>query len=155
MQDSIKMKILPDISDSKSASYSDEAIIGRSQPIKTYSHSENRAISWTLHLIACEDQDLRTNLNIMRALEACLYPKDRSQKTSYEPPPICKIKCGVLLGDQELCVVLKSYSVKFDPGVAWDESTLMPYKLDVDLSFETVYSSDDLPGADRIFQSGR
>ena len=38
--------ILPDVSDSKGASYADENAIGRSTPFKNYSFSENRVIQW-------------------------------------------------------------------------------------------------------------
>lgn len=150
----IDMKILPDISDSKSAAYNDEPIIGRSLPLKTFSHGENRSISWTAHFIVCKSGDAEEILSNLRSIEGCVYPTDTSTATPYEPPPICKIKCGMILGDDELCVVLKSYSVKFPTDIAWDEDNYIPYKLDVDMSFEVVYDSNDLPGADRIFTSG-
>ena len=148
------MNILPDISDTKNASYSPETVIGRSSPINTYSHSEARTISWTLHLIAADLQDIDKNLLTLRELEACVYPQTATGKTTYQPPPICKIRCGSLLADDELCVILKSYSVKFPTDTIWDDTTYMPYKLDIDLSFEVVYDSAYLPGADRIFRSG-
>lgn len=150
----IEMKILPDISDNKSAAYNDEPIIGRSLPLKTFSHGENRAISWTAHFIVCKSGDAQEHLANLRSIEGCVYPQDNSTATPYEPPPICKIKCGQILGDDELCVVLKSYSVKFPTDIAWDEDLYIPYKFDVDMSFEVVYDSNDLPGADRIFTSG-
>ena len=46
----ITLNNLPDISDSKSAAYDDEPIMGRAFPLKTYSHSENRSTSFTIHL---------------------------------------------------------------------------------------------------------
>lgn len=150
----IKMRVLPDISDTKSAQYSPETIIGRAQPVTTYSHSEARNISWSCHFIVCKQGDWDKNLSYLRALEACVYPKDGGS-TPYEPPPICKIKCGKMLADSELCVILKSYSVKFPTDVVYDETTYIPYKMDVDLSFEVAYDSNDLPGADRIFSTGR
>ena len=52
-------------------------------------------------------------------------------------------------------MILKSYSVKFPTDIAWDESTLLPYKFDVDTSWDVVYKSMDLPGQERIFQTGR
>lgn len=151
----IFMKILPDISDSKSANYADEPGIGRSFPFKNYAYSENRTISWTCHFIVCKDGDQQEILENLRALEACTYPMEGDGSAPYWPPPICKIKCGDLLGDEELCCVLKSYSVKFPTEVAWDQLGYIPYKLDVDLSFEVIYVSSDLPGADRIFSEGR
>jgi hypothetical protein len=47
--------------------------------------------------------------------------------------------------------------------VPWDDDTLfcdqggavyLPYKFTVDMSFEVVYSSENLPGAEKIFKSG-
>ena len=148
------MHALPDISDSKSAAYNDEPIMGRSFPIKTYSHSENRTISMQIHLYVRKKADAETNLGILRALESALYPRD-DNTTPFLPPPVCRIKCGRLLADQDLCVVLKQYSVKFPPDVPWDEDTYIPWKMDVDTSWEVVYKSTDLPGQSRILNTGR
>jgi hypothetical protein len=52
--------------------------------------------------------------------------------------------------DGFLCVVLKQYSVSFPTDVIWDEQTYLPYKFDVDLTWEVVYSNDTLPGQDQI-----
>lgn len=142
------MKILPEISDGKGAQYSDETAIGRSFPIKNYSYSENRTISWTVHLMVCKEGDIEEIISDLRKLEALVYPTQ--QESPYAPPPLCQIKCGRLLGEDELCCVLKSYSVKFPTDVAWDETTYLPYKLDVELSLEVVYDSADLPYAEDI-----
>jgi len=150
----IWMDNLPDIGDSKGASYPDTSVIGRSFPMKTYSHSENRAISWSMHLFVQKDADIDANLSKMRMLESLVYPRNTGPGP-YAPPQIVKLKCGKLLSvGAPLCAVLKSYSVKFPTDVAWDERTLTPYKIDIDLSFEVVYSSNDLPGAERIVTSG-
>lgn len=150
----IIMNNLPDLSDGKSASYSDQTIIGRSFPLKTFSHSENRSISWSMHLFVTRQSDVNGNLAILRKLESLVYPVDGGPGP-YAPPRICKLKCGDLLSQgSPLCAVLKSYSVKFPTDVTWAADKLTPYKIDVDLSFEVVYSSNDLPGADRILQSG-
>lgn len=149
----INMRILPDISDSKGANYADENAIGRSFPIKNYSYSENRSISWTIHMMVCQEGDQDQIMNDLRALEACVYPTQ--DETPYAPPPICHIRCGDLLAkDKELCCVLKSYSVKFPTDCAWDEIGYVPYKLDVDLTFDVVYNSADLPYASDIVASG-
>lgn len=149
----ITMRILPDISDSKSASYSDEAIIGRSFPMKTYSHSENRSINWTAYFMILKEGDAERNLMDLRALQSLTYPRDRDFEP-YAPPPVCAIKCGSILGKEELCVVLKQYSVKFPTDVAWDENFLVPYKFSVDLTWEVVYSSENLPGQEKIILRG-
>jgi hypothetical protein len=54
-----------------------------------------------------------------------------------------------------LCVVLRRYSVKLPTDVAWDEETYCPYKFDLETEWEVVYTSSDLPGAERIFSTGR
>jgi len=152
----IELNNLPDITDSKSASYNDEPVIGRSFPLKTFSHSENRTISMQLHFFVVKQTDVVTNLFYLRLLESAVYPReDASSGAPFVPPPVCRIKCGLLLADSELCVVLKSYSVKFPTDVAWDSFNFTPYKFDVDTTWEVVYRSEALPGQERIFESGR
>lgn len=151
----IYMYSLPDISDSKSATYNDEPIIGRAFPLKTYSHSDNRSINWQMHMFVMQKEDIQCNLSILRLLESCVYPRSDSKGAPFIPPVICQIKCGKLLGDEPLCVVLKNYSTKFDTNLPWDEDTYMPYKLDVDLQWDVVYKTSDLPGQDRIIRFGR
>jgi hypothetical protein len=150
----LTQRMLPDITDAKGASYPEEPLMGRSTPLKTYSHSETRTISWTMHFIVCKEEDIQENLANLRAIESAVYPVDNASNAPYQPPNLCRIKCGQMLGDNELCAAMKSYSVKFPPDVAWDEETLLPYKFDVDMSFDVVYDSSDLPGADRIFATG-
>jgi hypothetical protein len=147
----IVMKILPDISDTKTAHYQDQAIIGRSFPLKTYSHSENRVINWTIHLVVVTDDDLTTNLETLRTLESMVYPRTGNP---YKPPEIATLQCGKLLATKPVCAVLKSYSVKFPTEVAWDEGSLCPYKFDIDTTWEVVYDSGSLPNADMIAQDG-
>jgi hypothetical protein len=150
----ITMNILPDISDSKSASYPDENGIGRSMPFKNYHASENRSISWTAHFIICKPGDSDTLLDFLRRIEACTYPMTQfTGGAPYAPPPICKLKCGSLLGDTEVCAVMKSYNTKFDTSVPWAEN-FVPYKLDVDMTFDVVYNQADLPGSEYIMFSG-
>ena len=151
----VRLHSLPEISDSKSASYADEPIIGRSFPLKTYSHSENRQISMTLHMFVRKQGDISLNLLVLRALESAVYPRQGSFGVPFIPPPVCKIKCGELLASEPLCVILKSYSVKFPTDVAWDETTYCPYKFDIDTTWEVVYKSSDLPGQFRILATGR
>lgn len=154
----IFMKILPDITDSKSATYNDEPIIGRSTPLKTYSHSDNRIISWTAHFIVQSELDFNKSNGLLanlRLLESLVYPQDKKIQP-FTPPPILKIKCGDLLAVDELCVVLRSYSAKFPTNVPWADSKngYTPYEFSVDLSFEVVYDSENLPGQERILDLG-
>lgn len=152
---------LPDISDTKSAEYSDENIIGRSFPLKTYSHSGNRAISITLHCYITTQGDVNLYLRWLRAIQSCVYPTvSATDFAPFAPPKIVQIKCGKLLTgtdtkeSQPLCCVLKSYTVKFPIDVAWDEETYLPWKFDIDTSWDVVYSSSELPTDDRIINFG-
>ena len=158
LEETIDMNILPDISDSKSASYSDESAIGRTMPFKSYQNSDNRTISWTAHFMACKDSDKEKIEQYLRVIEACVYPlSEHTGGAPYAPPPICKLRCGALLSSMDaddLCAVMKSYSIKFDTSVPWDENDYMPYKLDVDMQFEVVYDQSNLPGAEQIMQDG-
>lgn len=152
----IDINVLPDISDSKSAAYNDEPIIGRSFPLKTYSHSENRAISFSITLISVKRTDFRKNLSILRALESAVYPRDEmsGMAVPFVPPPVCQIKCGRMLGDSPLCVILKNYNTKFPTDVPWNPEYNMPWKFNVDTSWEVVYRSSKLPGQARIISLG-
>lgn len=149
-------KVLPEITDAKSASYNDEVVIGRSSPLKTYSQSDNRTISMQVHMVVSTPEDIEYNLLALRAVQSAVYPQKGHNGAPFVPPPICRIKCGYLLSDfSELCVILKNYSVKFPTEVAWDEKSFVPFKFDIDLSWDVVYKSYDLPGQDRIFALGR
>lgn len=150
----ITMRTLPDISDSKSASYSDEPVIGRSFPMKTYSHSENRAISWTAYFLVCEKSDIQKNIKEMRAIQSAVYPRKGGSGAPYAPPPVCALRCGNLLSQDTVCAILRSYTVKFPTDTVWDEETNLPYKFSVDMSWELVYMSSKLPGQDQIINYG-
>lgn len=160
----IYLNNLPDISDSKSAVYNNEAIIGRSFPLYTYSHSGDRAISMQLHFFVVDKDDSNKNLSYLRLLQSAVYPREGSQNGApFVPPPICQITCGSLLSGnpkngisaQPLCCVLQSYNVKFPTEVVWDQNSFCPFRFDVDTSWLVVYTSNDLPFQERIVESGR
>lgn len=151
---SIDLKILPEISDSKKATYADTTIIGRSSPIKTYSHSDNRAISMKMHFIVVETEDIQRNIDYLRAIESATYPREGDP---YLPPPVCTIDCGKALGEDPLCVLLESYSVSFPTNVAWDKDTLLPYYFEVNTTWHVVYSTygaRSLPNQSKIMRDG-
>jgi hypothetical protein len=158
----IPMKILPDISDSKSASFSSEKAIGRSMPFIGYESSESRQITWDAHFVICKEGDQDDIMGYIRALQACTYPQPGNGSTSYLPPPTLKLRCGELLSKgqetTEVCCILKSYSLKFDTTVPWYEteenSSLIPYKMDISLTLEVIYNQANLPGSDKILSSG-
>jgi hypothetical protein len=151
----IIMNNLPEISDSKSANYNNEGIIGRSFPLYTYYYSGDRVINMQMHFFIVQEGDAEKNLNNLRLIQSAVYPRPGSGGAPFAPPPVCQIECGQLLGNQALCVILTSYSVKFPTEVAWDENLLVPFRFDVDTSWLTVYTSSDLPENDRIISSGR
>lgn len=153
----IYMDILPDISDSKSADYQTESGIARASPFNIYKYSSIRTIGWTCHFIvqnANSGDDTKSVdklIKNIRILQSACYPKT----SDGEPPPICHLKCGDLLDSGDgVCAVLKSYSLKFDTSVPWDESTLVPYKVDIDLQFDVVYNQESLPTSSIILETG-
>jgi len=146
---------LPDISDSKTATYSSEGIIGRSSPLSTYSNSEPRSISLKLHLYVLEKADIKKNIRKIRAIQSATYPREGSGGAPFLPPPICQIKCGSLLSDDPLCVILNQYSVSYATDAVWDPETGLPYKVDIDTTWQVAYSSKDLPINYRIYSTGR
>lgn len=162
----ISMRSLPDISDSKQSTHNSENIIGRSFPMYTFSHSGDRQISIQLHFFVTDDIDAQRNLQDLRALQSCAYPRRGNGGAPYMPPMICTIQCGDLLGKEPICCVLQSYNVRFPTEVAWYEGEFSlsddpvegkycPYRFDVDTSWLVVYTSSELPYQDRIFISGR
>jgi hypothetical protein len=146
---------LPDITDSKNVQYNGDAVIGRSSPIHTYAHSDTRIISLNMHFFVTKYSDINENLYNLRLIQSCAYPRDGSGNAPFIPPVICKLKCGNILADDELCVILQNYSVTFPTEVAWDEATFVPYKFDVQTSWWVVYTSEELPYANRIITLGR
>lgn len=146
----IKLKILPDITDSKSANYVNETIIGRSSPVTNYSHSEPRTISSDLHFMVTKCQDIVDNLRSLRMIESLVYPGEPANNAPYTPPPISKFYCGKLLGDAGVCVVLKNYSVRFQGDVAWDVETYLPYRFTISCQWEVVYACANLPTYQKI-----
>ena len=154
----IDLLALPDITDSKSAAYNDEPIIGRTAPLKTYSYSENRVISMILHFYITTERDKVLNLGYLRAIESATYPRNNSgAPVPFLPPVVCGIRCGDLLSTegQTLDVVLKSYSVKFPTDVPWDTETYVPWSFDVNTTWEAVYDAGNLPGQNRILKVGQ
>ncbi len=151
--------ILPEISDSKSAHFNDEPVIGRSFPVKTYSHSDNRTISMKVHFVVWADGDVNTpgspayNLKWLRAIQSAVYPED-DKLAPYKPPPICKLRLGDLLGDFDMCAILTQYSVSYPTDCVWDEELKIPYKFEVDTTWHAVYQTSMLPGQQRIVALG-
>ena len=154
----IQMYIMPDISDGHDAAYNQQTGIGRSLPAYTFGNGGPRNISWTIHLYADYPERLQLNLQTLRIIESCTYPRIGAGNLPFTPPSICKIKCGPMLGDYPLAAVLKSYSVSFPTDIMWSERIgnfgPIPYKFDITCQFEVVYDASQLPGAERILTEG-
>ena len=157
----IKMYSLPDISDTKDAGYAEENGMGRTMPFKTFNSGGTRKIGWDIKMISYDAESISRNLGYLRLLESCVYPReDPANIIPYIPPVVMSIRCGSLLANvtEELNVILLSYNTSFPSDQIWfsdyDTGLYMPAKLDVKLSFEVVYDSRYLPGAERIVQLG-
>ncbi len=138
---------LPEIRDAKEALYSDQNIQGRSSPIKTYSYSSNRTIGLTIHLYVTTSEDIKRNLTIIRGISALVHPE---YNNTYSPPRIAKMKCGKLLSNDAVSVILKSYEVQYETAVQWfwDEEidTYMPLHVSIPTQWDVVYDWERLPG---------
>lgn len=141
----IRLKILPEISDSKSANYTNEPIMGRTTPLTNYSYSEPRTIQTDLTFAVTTCQDIEDNLTYLRLIECLTYPGDPRGSAPFTPPPICKMVCGKLLGDAPLCVILKNYTVRWPVDVPWDVETYLPYRFTVGCQWEVVYACQNIP----------
>ena len=154
----IYMNNIPQLGEGKNAVYDGTPIIGRSSPLHTYHYSDTRRIDLTFHFVATQSSDLDPNyglLSKLRLIQSAVYPRSGTGGASFSPPPVCQMKCGELLANQELCVILESFKVRFPDDVVWVATTLCPYKFDVDTAWWVVYTSNDLPDQSRIFSSGR
>jgi hypothetical protein len=160
--------VLPDISDKHSATFSDEQIMGRSMPVKSYASSSDRTISWKWKFVNTDRESYIRNLEDYNFLKSLTYPIDNpSGSIPYEPPPICQIKCGgILAADKSqgymLNAICTDCSASFPTDVVWTSFTdsndgdfeYMPVEFNVDTTFSIVYRASDLPGQSRIMKYG-
>lgn len=146
----ISLYALPEISDAKSVLYSDQPIQGRAAPVKTYSYSENRTISFTIHLYVTKQSDIGRNLTIIRRISSLAHPE---YQNSFLPPRVAKIKCGKLLGENPVPVVIKSYSIEYDTSIQWfydEQYGYMPLHVSIPTEWDVIYSWMNLPGAEDV-----
>lgn len=157
----IVMYNLPSISDSKTANYSPENGMGRTQPFLSFNDGGMRTIQWSFSMISYDEESTARNFAYMRVLEASVYPRrDPANVVPYIPPVIMSIRCGDLLANYgvELNVVLTNYSFEFGNEQVWNSeynvARYMPARVEVRLNFDVVYDTRYLPGADRILFLG-
>jgi hypothetical protein len=142
----ICLRILPDINDSKGANYIPENIPGRSSPIVTYAFSDARTISTELHFMITQSSDIIDNLRDLRIIQSLVYPTGPFGGAPFTPPPTVKFVCGQLMdGDHGLCLILRSYNVRYPTEVAWEKFTYLPYRFSISCNWEVVYACKDLP----------
>ena len=152
----ITLKALPDIDDSKDASYEEESAIGRTQPFITYKNSGFRKIGLGLHFFITDDSEVAEIWGYIRALQSVVYPGPEKNGAPYTPPAICSLMCGDIFkdtnGGNSVCAVCTNVGLKYDTSIAWDEKTYLPWKMDVNTSWHVVYLNSDLPGSDMILK---
>lgn len=152
----ITLRALPEVSDNKSAEYSDEPIIGRSFPVKLYTSSGNRQIGMKAPFFVARESDISNNWTYLRLLQSAVYPEDETQESpAYIPPPICQIRLGFLFTAQNdgwISAILRSCNVSYPTDVVWDYSTYLPYRFDLDLQWDVVFSNSALPGQSKIIR---
>lgn len=142
----ITLKILPDITDTKSATYVSDPAPGRSSPMLTYAYSDPRTISTELHFMITKFDDIEENLKAIRIIQQLVLPGPQSGVAPFTPPPVVRFVCGVLMdGSEGLCLVLKNYSIRYPTEVAWDTVTFIPYRFSISCSWEVVYPCNKLP----------
>ena len=140
IKDIIPFQFMPKtIRDSKNAIYNDIPIIARSVPVKNYSYSGSRMISFTLEFFTSPEpgpSTIFTPLTIktrIDALRALVYP-DYSGFV-VKPPPRCVVMVGLQVAFMGIC---KAVSVNYD-GVdsPWDLfPAVLAHHATVDLTFE-------------------
>lgn len=138
---------LPELTDAKEAMYSDQTIQGRSSPVKTYSNSSNRTIGMIIHLYVTTKEDIKRNLSIIRGISALVHPE---YNNTYLPPRVAKMKCGKLLSNSPISVVLRSYNITYETNIQWfwdeDLETYMPLHVSIPTQWDVVYDWRKLPG---------
>ena len=153
----ICLRILPDITDSKSANYIPENIPGRSSPIVTYAFSDPRQLSTEIHFMITQTSDIIENLRDLRIIQSLVYPTGPFGGAPFTPPPTVRFVCGELMDGGSLgvpgpnnccvglCLILRSYSVRYPTEVAWEKFTYLPYRFSISCNWEVVYACKDLP----------
>ncbi len=140
VKDVIPFQFMPDsIGDSKSAIYNDVNIIARSMPVKNYSHSAARMISFTLDFFTSPEQGTRaiSPLLLKTRIDACralLYPDYGF--FSIKPPPRCIVHIGAQVAFLGVC---KSVNVSYSNQSPWDlQPVVLAHHAKVALTFEEV-----------------
>lgn len=154
LQHTVRFQTMPDkITDSKSATYNDAQIIGRSSPLKTYQFSSARKISLTLEFFASlEAKDIggktggeaanvvKGKVNLLRGL---VNPNYGSKLIAR--PRRCLVRMGQSIGMVGFCT---SVNVVLRGDYPWELNPALAHHASVSMTFEDtgeqVYSFDDI-----------
>lgn len=154
VQYTVKFQTMPDkITDSKSASFNDAQIIGRSSPLKTYQFSSARKLSLTLEFFASLEEgdvgaktgnqaanEVKAKVNMLRGL---LNPNYGNKLISR--PRRCMVRMGDSIGMVGFCT---SVQVVLRGDYPWELKPALAHHASVSLVFEdtgeAVYSFDDI-----------
>lgn len=138
VKDIIPFQFMPNsISDSGAAVYNDTIPIARSSPVKSYSHSSARTISFALEFFASPEAGLgfitplliKTRIDALRALRIPDY-----SGMQLKPPPRCIVHIGEQIAFLGVC---KSVSVTYDNTSPWDVlPVVLAHHAIVNLTFE-------------------
>ena len=138
----IPFQFMPDtITDNKSAVFNDINIIARSSPIKSYSHSSARQISFKLEFFAKPEKGqlvptpgmIKKTVDTLRSLVSPTYLQFKIL-----PPP----KCLVIVGGQIAFVgICKSVGVSYSNNSPWEiRGVNLSHHATVSLTFEEALS---------------
>jgi len=153
--ETIEFQFMPNtITDMKSAVYNDTIPIARSSPVKSYSHSGARTISFALEFFANPEAGrtdmtpkiIKGKIDLLRALTMPDY-----SGMKLKPPPQCIVRIGDQVSFLGLC---KSVNVTYDNSSPWDldpkvyahhaiVSLTFEESLDIPLSFDEVANPED------------
>lgn len=152
--DKIFFEVLPEITENKAATYNDEMILGRSSPVKTFAHSDNRVITMTMNFVATHNSDFIRYRQYLFAIAGATHPRYRD---GYAPPPICKIKVGGILGSYPggVDAVLRNYDFNTDNTAFWWDrratdnadrnAQYVSMRFSINTNWDVVYSYETLP----------
>lgn len=148
----IYFETLPEITENKSATYNDEIVLGRSSPVKTFAHGDNRVITLTMNFIATHESDFIRYRQYMFAIASAAHPR---YEQGYAPPDICKIQIGGILGNDPVSCVLRNYDFNTENTTFWydrdaqDEAErnamYMSMRFSINTNWDVVYSYESLP----------
>lgn len=132
----IAFTVIPeDISDSNSAQFDDQSIRGRSTPLKGYSGSGPRSVSYSLdlHDDYCQGGILKT----VNKLKALVYPVYGGVVT----PPKCYVRLGNMVG---MTAVTNSVNISWKPPYRNGVYVCATVSLEFSEVVKTPYGATDI-----------